>query len=158
MTQAADEFWQRTVDGHNGPVVTNPTVSEFEHPTLPPEGDDSDGMDFSSPTRLSDRTRNSRPKNTLLQRCVAANDENPRRVPHVRPRQMALPLGRMCGKCPDAARQHHSPTCRKDLATGRGQALVSAENAVLSWTYNLTTDRPKPLVGTAHAFTPSWAD
>ena len=26
--QAADEAWQQTVQGHNGPTVTNPTVSE----------------------------------------------------------------------------------------------------------------------------------
>ena len=86
---------------------------------------------------------------------------------------MGLPLGRVCGKCPDAARLHHlraekawqqdttSLTCRKDLATGRGQALVSAAYAVPSWTPSLSTEKPaaplKPLVGTTHAFVPSWA-
>ena len=30
--QAAEEAWQQTVEGHNGPVVTNPTVSELEQP------------------------------------------------------------------------------------------------------------------------------
>ena len=30
--QAADEVWQQTVDGHNGPVVTNPTVSDSNIP------------------------------------------------------------------------------------------------------------------------------
>ena len=28
--QAADESWQQTVQGHSGPTVTNPTVSEVE--------------------------------------------------------------------------------------------------------------------------------
>ena len=30
--QAVDESWQQTVDGHNGPVVTNATASELERP------------------------------------------------------------------------------------------------------------------------------
>ena len=77
---AADETWQQTVDGHTGPVVTNPTVSELEHPSSASQDDDSDGMDFSAPrksrlsapqlqaqlSRLSDRTRFRRLKNTLL--------------------------------------------------------------------------------------------
>ena len=29
--QAADESWQQTVQGDNGPTDTNPTVSEIEH-------------------------------------------------------------------------------------------------------------------------------
>ena len=37
--QAADEAWQQTVEGHNGPVITNPTVSEIE------ESQDDDGDD-----------------------------------------------------------------------------------------------------------------
>ena len=32
VAQAADEAWQQTVDGHNGPFVTNLTGSELEHP------------------------------------------------------------------------------------------------------------------------------
>ena len=42
-----------------------------------------------------------------------------------------------------------------------GQALVSAEYAVPCWTHNLK-EKPaaplKPLEGTTHAFTPSWAE
>ena len=33
--QAVDEEWQQTVVGHNGPVITNTTVSELEHPVRP---------------------------------------------------------------------------------------------------------------------------
>ena len=77
--QAADEAWPQTVDGHNGPVVTNPTVSELEHPSSASQYDDGDDMDFSlnprkrrlsAPqlqaqlSRLSDRTRLRRLKNT----------------------------------------------------------------------------------------------
>ena len=64
-------------DGHNGPVVTNSTVSELEHPSSASEDD----MDFSSAprksrlsapqlqaqlSRLSDRTRLRRQKSALL--------------------------------------------------------------------------------------------
>ena len=45
--------WQQTVDGHNGPSVTNPTVSELEHPSSVSQGDDSDDMDFSSTPQKS---------------------------------------------------------------------------------------------------------
>ena len=43
--QAADEAWQETVDGHNGPA--NPTVSELEHPSAASRDDDSDDTDIS---------------------------------------------------------------------------------------------------------------
>ena len=33
--QAADEAWQQTIDAYTGPSVTNPTVSELEHPSFP---------------------------------------------------------------------------------------------------------------------------
>ena len=46
--QAADDAWQQTVDGHNGPSVTNPTVSGLEHPSSASQDDDSEDMDFSS--------------------------------------------------------------------------------------------------------------
>ena len=51
--QAGDEAWQQTVDGHNGPSVTNPTVSELEHPSSASQDDDGDDMDFSSNPRKS---------------------------------------------------------------------------------------------------------
>ena len=31
--QAADEAWQQTVDGHNGPIAANPTVSDLDNPS-----------------------------------------------------------------------------------------------------------------------------
>ena len=54
--QAADEAWQQTVDGHNGPVVTNPTVSELEHSGSASHNEDSDDMEFSSTPRKSHRS------------------------------------------------------------------------------------------------------
>ena len=42
--QAADEAWQQT-------VVTNPTVSELEHPSSASQDDDDEDMDFSSAPR-----------------------------------------------------------------------------------------------------------
>ena len=90
--QAADEAWQQAVDGHNGPVGTNPTVSELEHPSSAPQDDDSNDMDFSSTPRksrlsapqlqaqlswLSDRIRLRRLKNAL--RSKGAWQQVPRR-------------------------------------------------------------------------------
>ena len=46
-------FGTLTVDGHNGPSVTNPTVSELEHPSSASQDDDGDDMDFSSTPRKS---------------------------------------------------------------------------------------------------------
>ena len=175
--QAADAAWQQTIDGHNGPSVTNPTVSELEHPSSATQDDGSDDLDFSPAPRKS---RLSAPQlqaqlstvvswgstqapeeHTLLQGSLTASYEDRRPVPHACLSQKALPLRRMCGKCPDAARPQ-SPTCRKDLATGRGQAWVSADCVVPSWTHNWNTEKPaappKPPEDTLLAFTPSWVD
>ena len=54
-----------TVSGHNGPVVTNPTVSELEHFSSASQEDDGDDTDFSSsPLGKADSVRR-RLKNTL---------------------------------------------------------------------------------------------
>ena len=77
--QAADEAWQQTIGGKQGPVVANPSIASLEHPGSAPQ-EDSDGMDFSAPRKnrlsapqlqaqlslLTDRTRLRRLKNTLL--------------------------------------------------------------------------------------------
>ena len=78
--QAADEAWQQTVQGHNGPTVTNPTVSEIEHSSSASQDVDDDVEIVPAPPRksrlgvsqlqaqlsqLSDRTQLTRPKNTL---------------------------------------------------------------------------------------------
>ena len=85
----AAEAWQHTVDGHNGPVVTNPTVSELEHPSSASQDDDSDDVECSSThrksrlsapqlqeqlSRLSDRTRLWRLKNTHEDRRLVPQD------------------------------------------------------------------------------------
>ena len=57
--QRADEAWQQTVDGHNGPVVTDATVSELEHSSSASEDDDSDDMDFSSTLGRADSVHRS---------------------------------------------------------------------------------------------------
>ena len=50
-----------------------------------------------------------------------------------------------------------SPTCRKDMDTGRGQDLASAACATPSWTRSWNTEKPaappKLRGGTTHAFT-----
>ena len=51
--QAPDEARQQTVEGHNGPAVTNPTVSETENSSSASQDDDDDDMDYSSAPRKS---------------------------------------------------------------------------------------------------------
>ena len=87
---AGDEAWQQTVEGHNGPTVTNPTVSEIEQSSSASRDDDDDDVEFtpaprksrlSAPQlqaqlpRLSGRTE-AFEEHTRLQGCVAASDEN----------------------------------------------------------------------------------
>ena len=82
--QAADEAWQQTIGGLQGPVVANPTIASLEHPGSASQDEDSDedsdDMDFpasrksrlSAPqlhahlSRLTDRNRLRRLKDTLL--------------------------------------------------------------------------------------------
>ena len=47
--QAADEAWQQTVGGLQGPSVTKPTGSALEHPSSTSEDDDSEDTDFTAP-------------------------------------------------------------------------------------------------------------
>ena len=60
-------------------------------------------------SRLTERTQHSPLKVTLLSKgaSLAAGFEDRRPVPHACVSQMALSPGRVRGKCPDAARQHH---------------------------------------------------
>ena len=51
--QAADEAWQQTIEGDNGPVVTNPTVSELEHPSSASQDDDDDLDPSEEPTQCT---------------------------------------------------------------------------------------------------------
>ena len=46
--QEADEAWQQTIGGLQGPGVTNPTIASLEHPGSSSEDEDSDDMDFSA--------------------------------------------------------------------------------------------------------------
>ena len=57
--QAADEAWQQTIDGFHGPSVTNPTVSELEHPGSASQDEDSDDMDFPRHLRRADSVHSS---------------------------------------------------------------------------------------------------
>ena len=92
-----------------------------------------------------------------LQRSSATSYEDRRLVPHACVPQMALPLGCVCGKCPDATRLHHQ-CAEKNWQ----QALVSADCVVPSGTHSWNTERlaapPKPHEDTTLVFTPSWVD
>ena len=71
---------------------------------------------------------------------------------------VALPLGRVCGKCHDAARLHYQ--CSEKTWSQGGQVLVSAGCVVPSWTHSWNTERlaalPCPHEETVHMFTSSW--
>ena len=44
--KAADESWQHTVSGQQGPRVAAPTIASLEHPSSASQDEDSDDMDF----------------------------------------------------------------------------------------------------------------
>ena len=85
------ESWQQTVQGHNGPTVINPTVSDIELSGGASQDDD-DGSEpafaphrkrrlstpqFQRNSRLSDRTQLQRlEKHVALQRSVSAGDKD----------------------------------------------------------------------------------
>ena len=48
VAQAADEAWQQTIGGLQGPSVANPTIASLEHPSSASQDEDSDDMDFSA--------------------------------------------------------------------------------------------------------------
>ena len=107
-------------DVYTSLTVTKATVSELEHPSSASQDEDSegDGLLSTAPTQCtaapsaaftvnrSGSTQTSE-EHTPLQRSLAAGKENRRLVPHARLPLAALSLGRVCGKCPDAARLHH---------------------------------------------------
>ena len=70
--QAADEAWQQTIGGLHGPGVANPTIASLEHPSSASQDVDSEDMASSAPqlSRLTDRSRLRRLKDTLLSKCA----------------------------------------------------------------------------------------
>ena len=80
VAQAAHEAWQQSAEGHNGPIVTNPTVLEIEHSSSASQDDDDGDSEYASVphksrlsapqhqaqlSRLCDRTWLRRQKTTL---------------------------------------------------------------------------------------------
>ena len=96
--RAADEAGSQTAEGHNGPTVTNPTVSEIEHSSCASQDNDDGGIEKTSAPRKSRLSASQLPSAaftvdgqdsaeasedyTLLHRSVAAGDENRRLVSH----------------------------------------------------------------------------
>ena len=78
--KAAEEAWQQTIGGLQGPGVPDPTIASLENPSSASQDEDSEDMDFSAPrksrlgapqlqaqlSRFTDRTRLRRLKSTLL--------------------------------------------------------------------------------------------
>ena len=75
---------RQTIGGLQGPDVTNPTMSDLEHPSSASEDEDSEDMDFSAPRKSAAFTVNrsdltvASEEHTLLQRSVAAGYEGRR--------------------------------------------------------------------------------
>ena len=97
--QAADEAWQQTVGGLQGPSVADPTIASLEHPSSVSQDEDSDDVDFSAPqlqaqlSRLTDQTRLKRLKSTLFSKEAWQQVARMRRlVPHACLPQVALSL------------------------------------------------------------------
>ena len=61
--QAAEEAWQQTNGGLQGPGVTNPTVSDLEHHSSASQDEDSEDMDFSTHREKADSVRRSSKRN-----------------------------------------------------------------------------------------------
>ena len=103
---------QTKLGGLQGLGVANPTIASLEHPGSASHDADSDDMDFSvrksrfsvsqlqaQLSRLMDRTRLRRLKNTLLSKGgLAASDKNRRLVPRSGLPQVAAPPGPPCAE------------------------------------------------------------
>ena len=50
--QAADEAWQHTVQGLQGPGATSQTIAPLEHPSSASQEEGEDDMDFSAPRKI----------------------------------------------------------------------------------------------------------
>ena len=151
--QAADESWQRTAQGQNGPTVMPPTISEVEQSGSASEDEDDDSeLTFTSP-RKNPSQRTTAPSaalpavwqnpteasegHTSLEMNVAASDKDQGSVSHACLSQVALPLGRVCGQCP-----HDYTTCKRDSATKPTRALVNAVSVGHSWILRLSMVKP----------------
>ena len=115
--QAADESWQHTVSGQQGLGVAPPTIASLDIPAPPlrvttvmtwtsqPHKSRLSGPQLHvQPSRLTDRTRLRRLKETLLskgawQQVTRIEDLCHAQVSH----RLLFHLDAQCGKCPDAA-------------------------------------------------------
>ena len=106
--QAADEAWQQTIGGLQGPGVTNPTIASLQHLGSASQDEDGDDMDFSTLrknqlsapqlqaqlSRLTDRTA------LLSKGAWQQVTKNRRPVPHAGLTPVVLPPGPVRGKRP----------------------------------------------------------
>ena len=167
--QAADESWQHTVSEQQGPGVADPTIASLGHPGPASQDDDSDDMDFSVPrksrlsqpqlqaqlSRLSDRTRLRRWKDTLLskgawQQVTRIEDLCHSQVSH----QWLYHLDACAGS---VLTQHDYITnIQKRLGNRLWQGDGSVGAAALSWTLSWNMQKLaaplKPREGTTRVF------
>ena len=76
--QAADEAWQQTIGGLQGPGVANQTIASLEHPGNASQDEDSDDMDFSTQERADSVRRSSKRSfhDSPLKGCLAAGNQD----------------------------------------------------------------------------------
>ena len=117
----ADVAWQQTIGRLQGRRVANPTIASLEHLGSAFKDEGSDDMDFSAHqktrlgapqlqaqlSRLTDRTRLRRLKNTLLSQGAWQQVTESKTCATRRSPTWLYTLGRVRGKCLDAARLHY---------------------------------------------------
>ena len=174
-SQAADEAWQQTVGGLQGPGVANPTITSLEHPGSASRDEESDDMDFSAPrksrlsapqlqaqlSRLTDQTGLRRPKDTLLskgawQQVTRIEDLCHARVSH----KWLFHLDACAGSIltPHDCITNVQKRLGNRVWVGGGQCRCCGSSWTHSWNTEKLAALPKPSEDTTHAFTPSYAD
>ena len=156
--QTADEAWQQTIGGLQGPGVTNPTIAPSNIPHSASQDEDSEDMDFSAPqksrlrspqfqarpSRVTGRTRLSRLKNTLLSTGAWQQVARIEEMCHT---QVSHKWLYHLDACADSVLTPHDyiTNVQKDWAIECGHALASAASAAPSWTHSWNTEKlPAP--------------
>ena len=140
--------------------VAGPTVAALEHSSSTSQEDDSEDMDFSAPrkSRLgAPQLQAQLSLVTLLSKAAWQQATRNEDLCHTHVSHKWLNHLDAVRGFASSRRTTTSPTCRKDMDTGRGQDLGSPTCATPSWTHNWNTEKPaappKLRGGTTHAFT-----
>ena len=139
--QAADEAWQQTIGGLQGPSVTNSTVSALEHPSSASQDKDSEDMDFSAPRK----SRVSAPK---LQAQLSRTDRTPLR--RLKSTLLSKGAWQRVTRTEDLCHTHVSPKCLYHFDACAGRVLDAArlhhQRAEKTWKHGVDRIWRVPLV------------